>query len=83
MNVDSLTKILKMTSPNDTLKIRHQVDSDAACPTSNLYLEEITSPKPTSKSIQAPLRRDSSLCRAPWGFVAIPGARGPAVYQIL
>ena len=31
MNVDSLTKILKMTSPNDSLKIRHQVDSDAAC----------------------------------------------------
>ena len=30
MNVDSLTKILKMTSPNDSLKIRHQVDSDAA-----------------------------------------------------
>jgi len=28
MNVDSLTKILKMTSPNDSLKIRHQVDSD-------------------------------------------------------
>ncbi|CAE7821991.1 PCNA [Symbiodinium sp. CCMP2592] len=28
MNVDSLTKILKMTGPSDTLKIRHRGDTD-------------------------------------------------------
>ena len=28
MNVDSLTKILKMTGPSDTLKIRHKGDTD-------------------------------------------------------
>lgn len=28
MNIDSLTKILKMTSANDSLKIRHQTDAD-------------------------------------------------------
>jgi proliferating cell nuclear antigen len=28
MNIDSLTKILKMTGPNDALKIRHQNDAD-------------------------------------------------------
>merc|ERR1712054_14041 len=28
MNIDSLTKILKMTGPTDSLKIRHQSDAD-------------------------------------------------------
>ena len=28
MNIDSLTKILKMTGPSDSLKIRHKADSD-------------------------------------------------------
>merc|ERR1719253_2293909 len=28
MNIDSLVKILKMTGPSDSLKIRHQSDSD-------------------------------------------------------